>query len=158
MISPDGLYRYHLWRVWDEEAINVVWIMLNPSTADAKVDDMTIRKCVGFSQRWGYGSMEVINLYALRATNPDELVARPDRDGPDNVEHWGQVLGRAHATPSTCVVAAWGANADRLPMGPALERWWSGSKEWKCLGLTRKGHPAHPGRLAYTTRRRGFIV
>jgi hypothetical protein len=71
-ISECGQYRYLLWRAW-AEGPRAVWIMLNPSTADGAEDDQTIRKCVAFAKRWGLAGIEVVNLFAYRATDPKEL-------------------------------------------------------------------------------------
>jgi hypothetical protein len=71
-ISDCGRYRYTLGRTWSDEP-PVLFVMLNPSTADADVDDNTISKCIGFAKRWGHGGITVVNLYAWRATNPKEL-------------------------------------------------------------------------------------
>ena len=57
-LSGDRYYRYSLWRQWDEGP-SVLWIMLNPSTADVYVDDPTIRRCVGFAKAWGCSRIEV---------------------------------------------------------------------------------------------------
>jgi hypothetical protein len=81
VLSPDGLYRYLLWRTWNPKANTMVWLMLNPSTADAMNDDPTIRRCIGFAQREGCGSIQVLNLYALRATKPKHLFDHPDPEG-----------------------------------------------------------------------------
>jgi hypothetical protein len=86
VLSDCGTYRYRLGRRWAEGPVDV-WIMLNPSTADATVDDRTIRRCMEFSRRWGAGALVVGNLFALRATDPAELVRHPDPIGPDNDEH-----------------------------------------------------------------------
>jgi len=86
IVSDDGLYRYRLWRRWDAECPTMVWIMLNPSTADAEVDDPTIRRCIGFARREHCGGIEVVNLYALRATNP---AAHPTPEGPENAKAIG---------------------------------------------------------------------
>ena len=76
VVSDDGLYRYILTRTWDRSLPALVFCMLNPSTADATVDDPTIRKCIGFAQRLGYGGIIVVNLFAYRATKPRELYAQ----------------------------------------------------------------------------------
>jgi len=59
IISPCGKYRYLLERKWGIGLPCVTWIMLNPSTADAEKDDPTIRRCIGFSKAWGYGSLRL---------------------------------------------------------------------------------------------------
>jgi hypothetical protein len=72
LLSEDGRYRYRLWRLWDDLAPVMVWVMLNPSTADADLDDPTIRKCIGFAKANRHGGIIVVNLFAWRATDPKE--------------------------------------------------------------------------------------
>lgn len=143
MISPDGLYRYWLGRRWTEGP-HMVFIMLNPSTADGRQDDPTIRRCMGFARREGCGAIEVINLYALRATKPIHLLDHPDPEGPDNCLTWAQTLypdGRGGSGPKA-VVAAWGAFDDPdVPESKALR---GCSAELMCLGTTKEGKPRHP--------------
>lgn len=106
-ISACGLYRYRLWRTWEEgtDVRRVLFVMLNPSIADGTQDDPTLRRCVGFAQSWGYGALTVCNLFAFRATDPSELLVRGvDVVGPDN----DAALARA-STEAHLVVAAWGA-------------------------------------------------
>lgn len=137
--SANGLYRYHLWRQW-EAGPSMTFIMLNPSTADADVDDPTIRRCMGFARREGFGGIEVINLYALRATRPVHLLDHPHPEGPRNREVWDLVL--QHDGP---VVAAWGSSApDGCPTSEALNDHPSEMLDWLCLGRTSKGNPRHP--------------
>jgi hypothetical protein len=69
-LDAGGTYRYRLTKTWDRSQPQVTWVMLNPSTATADTDDPTIRRVVGFSRRWGFGSAVVVNLFALRATQP----------------------------------------------------------------------------------------
>lgn len=143
MISPDGLYRYWLGRRWSDGPL-MVFIMLNPSTADGRVDDPTIRRCIGFARREGCGGVEVVNLYALRATKPMHLLHHPDPEGPDNPLSWAQTLYpdlRGAGEPSL-VVAAWGAFSDPdLPESQALK---GCSVRLQCLGTTKSGAPRHP--------------
>jgi hypothetical protein len=72
-LSDDKLYRYQLSRIWDETKPKVLFIMLNPSTADADVDDPTIRRVINFAKSWNYGGVYVVNLYAFRSTDPKGL-------------------------------------------------------------------------------------
>jgi hypothetical protein len=103
-MSPCGLYRYELWRYWAPGRL-VAWIMLNPSTADATADDPTLRRCIDFSKAWGCGGLMVVNLFGLRATDPQELRRAEDPVGPMN-DHflWGRCM------EADLVVAAWGGH------------------------------------------------
>jgi hypothetical protein len=105
-ISPCGRYRYWLMRRWSMEPM-LYWCMLNPSTADAEADDPTIKKCIGFAKKNGFGAIGVVNLFAWRATEPAELFFNYDIEGPNN-DSWISTI-----PPSGIVVAAWGANAYR---------------------------------------------
>ncbi len=134
--SPDRIYRYALYRIWDETKPRVMFIGLNPSTADESIDDPTIRRCKRFAADWGYGGLIMANLFALRATDPRIMKEHSDPIGPDN-NYWLEKLGRE----SEIIVAAWGnhgghLNRDRVVVGfmPSM----------KCLGITKKGRPRHP--------------
>jgi hypothetical protein len=118
--------------------------MLNPSTADALLDDPTIRRCIGFARAWGFGALEVVNLFAFRATLPSQLRAALDPVGPRNNRFLRAALGRADA-----VVAAWGAHGSWGGRDRAVLHLLSGGidQPWpspQCLGLTKHGHPRHP--------------
>lgn len=147
--SRDMRYRYRLTRRWDWRPV-VTWWMLNPSKAGAFHDDPTIRKCVTFARRWGYGGIHVINLFSLIATNPRELVTDFDPIGPETAA----VVGCLVSKPGCDVVAAWGDGGtlrDRDVWAAGLMAR-AGIKPW-CLGTTKAGNPKHPGRLAYATER-----
>ena len=102
LISPDRLYRYDLLRIWNEDKPAVMFIGLNPSTADETKDDPTIRRCIGFARSWGYGQLIMGNLFALRSTKPAGLLSAADPVGPQNDSHliW---LGNQ----ASMIVAAW---------------------------------------------------
>jgi hypothetical protein len=138
VISPCGRYRYWLSRTWDRTKSMVGFIMLNPSTADATVDDPTIRKCVMFAEKWGAGSISVTNLYAWRATDPRELDGVADPVGPENAGyiHWQSLI-------ADTLVTAWGANAD-AERARQVVRSLRPTREVHCLTVTKGGHPAHP--------------
>lgn len=109
-MSPCGLYRWRLWRVWDDARQQVCFVMLNPSTADGSKDDPTIRRCRGFARSWGYGGFVVVNLFAWRATKPADL-AKAMRAGRDVVGPLGDRAIRDAACGgqlAPLVVAAWG--------------------------------------------------
>lgn len=83
-ISKDGLYRYELSRTWYNNLPTIAFILLNPSTADAEHDDSTVRRCVGYAQRWGYGKISMYNLYAYRTRHPAELKEQGSPNGRTN--------------------------------------------------------------------------
>lgn len=139
-------YRYTLARTWRPTAPRLLWVMLNPSTADAEQDDATIRRCVRFSAGFKYGGLDVVNLLAARATKPDDLEAFNDPSGPDNDRATIDALSTHRH-----VIAAWGAT--RPPHVAALiaERvafvldaaLLAGCRVF-ALGTTKEGHPRHP--------------
>lgn len=108
--GPNDRYRYLLWREWDPRKHTVVFIMLNPSTADDKILDPTVRRCLGFAMAWGYGRMEILNLFALRSTDPAALYSTPEPVGWRN----DVAIARACERLDRLVVAAWGAHGGHL--------------------------------------------
>ncbi len=134
----EGSYRYCLWRIWEPAQQRVLFIMLNPSTADQAQDDATIRRCINFARSWQAGSIEVVNLYAFRATDPATLAQAIDATGPENNAHIQRAAARA-----ALIVCAWGAHQhaqEREREVIALLR----NNNLYCLGYTRGGHPRHP--------------
>ena len=133
IISADNVYRYRLERIWDEGKPKVLFIMLNPSTADALEDDATISKIVKFAHRWGYGGVYVANLYAFRSRHPKDLKTTSDPIGPENKEHIQSLLGSVDR-----VFYAWG-NDEKEPL-------WLRElvKDPFCIALSTKGIPRHP--------------
>jgi hypothetical protein len=138
--SPCGGYRYDLLRRWGPGP-SVCWVMLNPSTATETTNDPTIRRCIDFSKRWGAGGLVVVNLYALRSTDPRGLIGGVPRNTPDNS---AAVL--RHIAAADFTVAAWGATWATLGLGRYhVERWAADAgRELWCLGKTKDGHPRHP--------------
>jgi hypothetical protein len=141
-ISPCGKYRYVLSRRWGS-AQPLVWIMLNPSTADASVDDPTIRRCCGFARDWGCGGIDVYNLYAYRATNPKELLRCADPVGAEN-DYWIRNIEQ-----DLRVVVAWGNNAKPARVKQVVDL--LNNRELQCLGTTASGNPKHPLYIAGNT-------
>ena len=145
-LSPCGRYRYKLWRYGLYDSLvprTMLFIMLNPSTADAMVDDPTIRRCRSFAMRDGYSQLEVVNLFALRATDPRELARAPDPIGPDNDAIIAKAVLRARDSGG-CVVAAWGAHAIARRRAAVVEAIRQNGAALMCLGLTKDGSPRHP--------------
>lgn len=135
VLSPEGMYRYRLDRTWGQGP-RVLFVMLNPSTADGTQDDPTLRRCIRFARDWGYGSLTVANLYAYRATAPADLKKAADPVGPECDLYLKRCAGEA-----SLVVAAWGMHAQpervkqvRRLLGP----------EVMALAWTKAGQPRHP--------------
>lgn len=142
-LSDDGHYRYSLTRRWAPGPATAVFVMLNPSTADADRDDPTIRRCAGFARREGASGLSVVNLYAFRATSPADLWAVPDPVGPENDAVLAATLRKAadHGWP---VIAAWGAHARPDRVGRVADLSAVCGSRLLALGVTRDGSPRHP--------------
>ncbi len=138
-ISECRKYRYRLWRLWDETLPTCCFVMLNPSTADHLQDDPTIRRCIGFAKRFGCGRLDVVNLFAFRATNPRELLEVADPIGEGNSDAIADATRFAEI-----IVAAWGVNGTMQAkiITSTLRDCRQGRV--KCLGKTKHGHPRHP--------------
>lgn len=145
----DGEYRYTLSRVWDETLPMAVFVMLNPSKADAQLDDPTIRKCIGFARALGYGGIIVVNLFALRATDPKELRKHPFPVGPRNAAAIDEVV-RKHG-PTGIVICAWGSNVAAKTRAPlVLARLRAMGVQLCALRISKKSQcPEHPLYLPY---------
>lgn len=159
-LSPCGRYRYRLERWWGS-GLPLVFVMLNPSTADADRDDQTIRKCCGFARRNGADGIVVVNLFAFRATRPLDLcVAMDDHDlpfivGPENESQVEAVLQQYGRTGPIC---AWGT---RVPVPPAdvpLIRRLAQERNLRTLGVTVAGWPRHPLMLPYAKPPRPYAI
>lgn len=145
-ISDCGLYRYVLMRKWAEGPM-VTFVMLNPSTADASIDDPTVRRCIGFAQREGFGSLAIVNLTPYRATKP---VALQDATVPLR-DSRGETYISLMAERSEKVIVAWGAWGQRWPgLANAAVKAVGDADLW-CLGTTKSGQPKHPLYLKKTT-------
>lgn len=142
-ISPCGTWRYRLTRQWAAGPM-LPFIMLNPSTADASIDDPTIRRCMGFARREGMSGIVVGNLYAQRATNPSDLLGMEHAYGPKNGDALLALADDA-LLANLKVVCAWGASER------ARDNAWRAKSVMKgsgvrmvCLGKTASGAPRHP--------------
>ena len=104
-ISECGTYRYQLSRIWDDSKPKVMFLMLNPSTADANQDDNTIKRCIAFAKSWGKGGFYVGNLFAYRSTDPKALIGLASHIavGGENLLNLAEMSGK-----SQYVVCAWG--------------------------------------------------
>lgn len=154
IVSDCGRYRYRLGRRWSDDGETLAYVMLNPSTADAAADDATIRRCVRFAQDHDFSAIEVVNLFAFRATKPVDLRRAGYQAGPDNDQHIADVVRAAGA-----VCLAWGANATGLERPQiVLPLIRAQGVEPQCLRITRGGQPEHPLMLPASCRLMPFTV
>ena len=142
LFSSCGKYRYSLWRGWNPTKPKVTFIGLNPSTATESIEDPTIRRCIGYAKRWGYGRLSVVNLFAFRATQPEILLAHPQPIGREN-DYWIQHM----VSESDLNIVCWGnlgafLGRDRSVLAMIPKPY--------CLKLNRSGQPAHPLYLPYS--------
>jgi len=138
-ISPCGTYRYWLSRQFGIGSRSIMFVGLNPSTADETLDDPTIRRCVSFAMLWGYDRLYMGNVYALRSTDPRLLYTTTvDPVGPDNLFHLNEM-----AVTVERIVAAWGANK-LTPKAKGIADWLKSLNKTYCLGQNMNGTPKHP--------------
>jgi hypothetical protein len=146
ILSPCERYRYALGREWDETRATMIICALNPSTADERAEDPTLRKMIGYAKRDGLGSLILVNAFALRATDPKELTRDPAPIGPLNDVVIDRVITVVDAG---CLVAAWGKGpSPKLrprfdALVSVLERAWPGGT-LRCWGTNADGSPRHP--------------
>ena len=152
VVSKCGEYRYRLMRDlsggFGPGLIYrpMLFIMLNPSTADAKKDDPTIRRCKGFASREGATHLVVVNLYAFRETSPKLVKAAMrlgvDVVGPENLRHVSDAITECRGMP---IIVGWGAHDFLGDVPDAMRDLIIGLRGVPhCLGRTKKGFPRHP--------------
>jgi len=139
-LSKCRRYRYALWRTWDDTKPFVMFIALNPSTADETSDDLTLTKCINYAKSWGFGGVCMANLFAFRATLPSDMKASSDPIGKDN-NRWLENL----ANDAAIVVAAWGNDGSYLNRSEQVKQL---LPNLHCLKINKSGEPAHPLYLA----------
>lgn len=142
LFSECRAYRYRLWRHFGDGP-RLLFVMLNPSTADDVANDPTVERCQRRAARMGYGSLEVVNLFAFRATDPKLMRAAGDPVGPENDVH---ILHAA--ADAAMIIAAWGAHGSFRGRGGAVRTLLAG-RVLHCLTLTAAGDPGHPLYVGY---------
>lgn len=143
--SPCRTWRYRLWRVWNDQRPLLMFLMLNPSTADEQSNDATVERCQRRSLAWSYGGLVVCNIFAFRATDPGEMKKAPDPVGPVNDR---AIL--AEAKRADTVLCAWGTHGAFRDRDLAVTRMLRDAGiELYCLEHTQGGHPRHPLYIPY---------
>lgn len=148
--SPCRQYRYALWREWDMiNSSYAMFVGLNPSTADEFSDDPTIRRCVDFAKRWGYGALCMTNLFAFRATEPEQMKIQADPIGAENDANLIALAGDAGV-----VIASWGVHGSHRQRDDKVKRLLAG--KLFCLAISKEGLPRHPLYLPKTCKPQPF--
>ncbi len=137
IFSPCRRYRYWLWRRW-AEGPHCCFIMLNPSTADEVQSDPTITRCMGFARRWGFSGLSVGNIFAYRATDPQEMIRQADPVGEENDWQLNDMAEQASK-----IVCAWGNHGTLLHRSHKVRRLLDRFELWH-LGRNKSGEPKHP--------------
>lgn len=136
--SDDRIYRYTLCRTWTQGNGHVTFIGLNPSTADENKDDPTIRRCIGFAKDWGFGGINMLNLFAFRATNPKELMKAKEPIGEKNNHYLSM-----YCDPIGLNIACWGIWGAYMNRGKEVLDF-LGVSGLHCFGFTKNVQPKHP--------------
>lgn len=144
IFSPDRAHRYVLWRRWAEHGPSVLFVGLNPSTADERTNDPTIRRCISFAGKFGATTLIVANLFAFRATKPRDLLCAADPVGPE-ADAWLEVS----TNYAKNTVACWGAHGAFLARASAVLPM---LRNPYCFGTTMGGEPKHPLYLGGATK------
>jgi len=150
VFSDCGLYRYSLTRRWNKHLPQCIFIGLNPSTADLIHDDPTVRRLIGFAKGFGYGGFDLLNIFALRATDPRKLKRHSNPVGPKN----NRCLVEA-ADSDQIVIACWGTNGNIYDRGEFVSRLFD---ELHCLGVNQDCSPKHPLYLRKATALRKYYA
>lgn len=135
-LSDCRKYRFALWRIWDDSKPHVMFIGLNPSTADEAEDDPTISRCISYAKSWGFGGVCMANLFSYRATEPAVMLTAEDPVGLEN-DQWLVKL----ASEAGLVVAAWGNIGGHMGRSQKVKLLLPGLH---CLKVNKSGEPAHP--------------
>lgn len=148
--SPCERYRYLLTRTWDEHGPRVLFVMLNPSTATEVQNDPTVERCERRARALGFGAFRVVNIFALRATEPRVMRADADPVGPGNDAAIEDSARNWLRGPDDCIICAWGAHGAHLGRGAVVAaRLRATGRRLFHLGLTRAGDPKHPLYVGY---------
>lgn len=164
IFSPCRKYRYTLWRAWADDLFRnrtqagfVMFIGLNPSTADETLDDPTIRRCMDFTKRWGYLTLCMTNLFAWRATDHKMMKSAPF---PVGETYYNDLYLFEMAAAASLIICAWGLDGKHLGRAEFVQARLMAVAGEKLhhLGLNDDGTPKHPLYLKATTLPQKFLT
>jgi hypothetical protein len=142
-------YRYTLWRTWSSDKPKIMFLGLNPSTADEVKNDPTVTRCINYARKWGYGGMYMMNIFAFRTTYPVELKKAKDPIGKDN-DKWILLISKK---VDLCI-GAWGNDGQYLDRSTKIKELVA---NLYCLKVNSSGEPAHPLYLKASLKPLRFI-
>lgn len=143
-------YRYSLTRTWDTAGARALFIMLNPSTATEIQNDPTVERCERRARTLGFGAFRVVNIFAYRATDPNDMRAADDPIGPDNDAAIRQSVAEWVRNPDDLILCAWGSHGVFLDRGKqVISILRDIGNPLYSLGLTKGGLPKHPLYISY---------
>ena len=157
--SPCRKYRYSLTRTWDDGLGKVCFLGCNPSTADETINDPTVTRCINFAKDWGFGTMEMLNIFALRSTDPKELYKSAEpvsppyklQDGLFTFTDYNDLAILKSCSDSDLIVCCWGNHGKYLHRGELVTAMLK-YRTIMCLGITKQGYPKHPLYLRADTK------
>lgn len=138
IFSPCRTWRYSLTRVWAPSKRVLMFVGLNPSTADEEKNDPTVTRCVNYAHDWGYGTLLMMNIFALRSTDPRGLKIVDDPIGPENDAYL-----QATSRQANSIVCGWGNHGQFMQRGVRVYDLLK-QRALLCLGVTKAGEPSHP--------------
>jgi hypothetical protein len=138
-----GLYRWWLFRCWAANLPLIIWIMMNPSTADHTKNDPTILKVIRYSTKWGFGAVLVLNIYAFRSSRPENLPQKMKEAVGLSNNWWIRTIFAYAAKKNIPVICAWGVK--HKERGCQVRQMANdASLELQCLEVALNGEPKHP--------------
>ncbi len=147
VFSPCRTWRYRLAQIWDTHKDPLYWLMLNPSTADELKNDPTVERCERRARMWGYGGSVVFNIFAFRATDPNDMRASIDPVGPENDQWIRQLAAKSH---HVTVIGGWGEHGKFMDRGQTVRDIFRAENgRLHALKINASGHPAHPLYIGY---------
>jgi hypothetical protein len=151
IFSPDEVHRYTLWRRLSDNLKNnpdappILFVLLNPSTATHEVSDPTVTRCINYAKTWGHGRITVVNIFAVRETDPRNMKASKDPIGPHNDHYIHAEAENVAKADAGRIICAWGAHGEFLDRGQRVATLLQDiDAPLHCLALTKAGHPKHP--------------
>lgn len=144
IISKCGNHRYALWRLWDDRKPTLLYVILNPSKADANTDDNTVKKCIKIAAHNGYGGIRIVNLFSFRTPSPKELKRYAKEHGVyDLIDNHTYEHYKYQKFWSRDVCFAWGTNGTLFDRDTDVKEFF---EEYSalCIEKTKNGHPKHP--------------